>query len=315
MRNESRAAVVGIVVILAAACAAPAATPGATTPATSPTSAATTGAATSPSPTQDACAAENLETIADGKLTIGTDNPAYPPYFGGDPPGDGSWEISDPYSGEGFESATAYAIAEELGFAEEDVEWVVVRFTDSYKPGPKAFDFDINQVASTPERAETVDLSEGYYFANQALVTLADSPFANATTIAELKDAKLGAQVGTTSLEFINEDIQPTAEVKVYDTNDQAVAALQGGPAVLDGIIVDLPTSDYITNVQVQGAKTVGQFDIESARQEFSLVLEKDSPLTACVNEAIAALRADGTLDELVEEWLPFQADTPVIQP
>ena len=320
MRTTSRFGSLVLLGTLIAACSSPAASPtvsaGATaTASAAPSTAASPDATTSaaPSASAAACAAENLETKAEGTLTIGTDNPAFPPYF--EPPAEGEeatepWELGDPTNGRGFESAVAYAIAEELGFTEDQVEWVYVPFNNAFAPGEKEFDFDINQVSFTEERAQAVDMSEGYYFLNQALVATTDTPITEATSLADLKEYRLGAQVGTTSLAYIEEEIQPTAEVSVYDTNDAAISALNAGQ--IDGIVVDLPTAFFITAAQMENGTIVGQFPAAEGEQEyFSLVLEKDSPLTECVNEAIAALEESGELEQLTTEWLSEAAGAP----
>jgi polar amino acid transport system substrate-binding protein len=319
MRTPIRraSALATLLVLLVAACmgaASPSASVSSPSAVPSPSASEVTE---SPSPSVDACAAENLETKTPGTLTIGTDNPAFPPYFearegGNTEPWDPEW--GDPTTGEGFESATAYAIAEELGFSEDEVEWIPVPFNNSFAPGPKDFDFYIAQVTFNEERAQNADLSEGYYFGNQTVVVLEDSEFANATTITELKDATLGAQIGTTSLATIEDVIQTTAEAAVFNTTDDAIEAMTNGQ--IDGIVVDLPTASFITNVQIEGGKIVGQIGEAAGAQpeHFSLVLELDSPLTDCVNSAIETLTEDGTLDGLVEEWLPFSG-VPELQP
>jgi polar amino acid transport system substrate-binding protein len=261
-------------------------------------------------PTPDACAVANLKLVTSGKLTVGTDNPAYPPYFS-DETKDPNWELGNPNNGKGFESAMAYAIADKLGFTKDQVVWVYVPFNNSYAPGAKTFDFDINQVSKTAAREETADLSDGYYLGNQALVTLKSSTFAKATTIPELVAGKFGAQVGTISYDTIVDVIKPTAAAMAYDTTDAAIAALKAKQ--IDGIIVDLPTADYVVNVQLDGSTIVGQFK-EGTPQPFSVVLAKDSPLTTCVNTAIKALVDDGTQQKLVDQWLPYK-DTPEIKP
>jgi len=272
-----------------------------------------------PTPTPNACAPENLATLTAGTLTIGADNPAYPPYFahrtgGNTPPWEDSDYTGDPTTGEGFEGATAYAVADALGFAKEKVSWVVVPFNNSFAPGPKPFDFYITQVSYTPERAQAVDLSDGYYDVKQSLVALKGTPIASATTITELAGYRLGAQVGTTSYTLIVDTIKPTAEPSVYDSNDAAIEALKAKQ--IDGIVVDLPTADFMTNVQLSdaGGVTVGKFDLETG-EHFSLVLAKGSPLTACVNQAIGKLTADGTLAGFVTKWLPFQDGIPAFKP
>jgi len=312
MRSSPKFAIVALVSVLAAACTAGSTAPSASlAPSVAPSSAAP---AESPSPTADACAKDSLAVVAPGKLTLGTDNPAYPPYFAENEDGSKTdpWELGDPTNGKGFESAVGYAIADQLGFAKEEVAWVVVPFANAFAPGPKEFDFDLNQVSFKAERAETADLTEGYYFGNQSLVVLESSPLATATSIAALKDYTFGAQVGTTSYDAIAEVIAPTKDPQVFDSNDAAIQAL--GQGSIDGVIVDLPTADFITNVQLENSKIVGQFE-GGTPEYFSAVLAKDSPLTDCVSGAIAALTADGTLDRLASEFLPFQDSVPVFQP
>jgi polar amino acid transport system substrate-binding protein len=297
-----------ITVLLAAGCA------GGGGASTSPTNgAATTGPTTGPAtaaPTADACATDALETKTAEKLTVGTDNPAYPPYFEFAETNTEPWDPDggDPNTGKGFESAMAYAIAEQMGFTRDAVLWIPISFNTSFAPGPKDFDFFIGQVTFNEERAENADLSEGYYFGNQSVVTMSDNEFASVTTITELKAAELGAQVGTTSLTTIEEVIDTTAEAAVYNNTDDAIEAMQNGQ--IDGVVVDLPTAGFITTIQVEGSKIVGQIGLEAGAQpeHFSLVLEKDSSLTPCVNTAITALKDDGTLDVLSDEWLPFDS-------
>jgi len=251
----------------------------------------------------DECAVENLSLIEPGVLTIATDSPAYPPWFA----------RNDPSNGKGFEGAVAYAVAEEMGFSPAQVTWVVEPFNKSYAPGPKDFDFDINQISITPKRAENVTFSEGYYDVNQALIALADSPVASATSIASLKDAKLGAQVGTTSLAYITATIQPSEDPYVYDTTNDAKSALEAGQ--IDGIVVDLPTAFYITAVEIPNSSVVGQFPADPANPEqFGLLLEQDSPLVDCVNRAIEALKADATLQAIQDQWLSEKVQAPVLQ-
>ena len=240
----------------------------------------------------DECAYENLTTINPGMLTIGTDTPAYPPYFSDD----------DPTNGEGFESAVAYAVGSQLGFAPTDVKWEVVPFNTSYAPGEKNFDFDINQISITPERAEVVDFSDGYYTVNQAVVAFNDSPIAGATTITELTGAKLGAQVGTTSLSFVTQVVQPTDEPYVFNNTNDAKSALQNGQ--IDGIIVDLPTAYYLTAAEFNNSKIVGQFQAAAGGEEFGLLFQEGNPLVNCVNKALTTLKDSGELQEIQDAWL-----------
>ena len=252
-------------------------------------------------PAADACDKDQLETFADGKLTVGTDKPAFPPYFVDD----------DPTNGEGFESAVAYAIARELGFEESEVAWTVVPFNASYRPGPKDFDFDVNQISITPQRARRVDFSEPYFTAPQAVIATKDSPAAGATSLADLKDVTLGVQIGTTSLDAAVASIQPTTQPKVFDDSNAVVTALKQGQ--VDAAVVDLPTALFLTAVEIPGASVVGQFEAPGG-DEWGALLEKDSPLTPCVNEAIATLKDSGELDEITRQWMSESADAPVLQ-
>jgi polar amino acid transport system substrate-binding protein len=302
----------GIIALLAAACGPGGASSG---PSTAGGTAGPTAAEATAAPTADACA--SVTTKTSGKLTLATDNPAFPPYFegkdgGNTDPWDPDW--GDPNSGKGFESAMAYAIADQMGFGADAVTWIPVAFNTSFSPGPKDFDFFIGQVTYNEQRAANADLSDGYYFGNQTVVTLAKNKFANATTLGALKDARLGAQVGTTSLATIEDVIQTTPEAHVYNTTDLAIAAMKNGQ--IDGIVVDLPTAGFITTVQVENSKIVGQIgaDAGAEPEHFSLVLEQGSALTACVNQAIGALSDDGTLDVLSNKYLPFN-NAPELQP
>jgi polar amino acid transport system substrate-binding protein len=317
------AIVVGALVIgqnLASSSPSPAPTVAPTeAPTVAPTATPESTPTPAPTPTPNACAPENLATLAAGTLTLGADNPAYPPYFEISDPVTPPWELGDPTNGKGFESAFAHAVAEKLGFAKDKVSWIVVPFNNSFAPGAKPFDFYITQVSWTPERATAVDLSDGYYFVNQSIVAMNGSPLIGVTSIAALAPYKFGAQVGTTSYDTIIETIKPTQDPAVFDTNDAAIQALQNGQ--IDGLVVDLPTAFYMTAAQIVDADfnplaaIVGQFPAPAEGEFFSLVLAKDSPLTACVNQAIAALKADGTLESITREWLADKANAPVFGP
>ncbi len=289
---------------LIAACQAPAGEGSESASASTATSASASEAA--------ACDMADLPTKAPGVLTVGTDNPAFPPYFS-DATQTDPWEFGDPTNGEGFESAVAYALAQQLGFTDDQVTWVAVPFNNSIAPGPKDFDVYLAQVSYTAERAQVVDLSEGYFFSNQALVTTAGSPLADATTLEEVAGAQLGAAGNTTSLTYITDTIQPTAEPRVYDDNTGAKSALEAGQ--VDGVVFDLATAFYIVNVEMDDGVVVGQLPSDPEDKEhFSFVLDLDSPLTACVDEALLTMGENGELDSIAQEWLADYVDAPFIQ-
>ena len=242
-------------------------------------------------------------TISDGTLTIATGAPAFSPWV----------ENDAPESGEGFEAAVALAVAAELGYTGDQVAWVRTTFDEAIQPGAKNFDFNLQQYSITAERAETITFSDPYYTTNQAVVALADSAAAGASTTADLVDVKFGAQAGTTSLDFINNVIKPSSEVFVYDDNAGAKAALEAGQ--IDAIVVDLPTAFFIAAVEIEGAAVIGQFpaDAGGGTDEFGMVFEKDNPLAACVNTALATLTENGTLAAIEQEWLSDKTGAPVI--
>ncbi len=249
------------------------------------------------------CAIQDLNLKEPGKLTIATDSPAYPPWFVDD----------DPTNGKGFESAVAYALAEEMGFAKEDVKWVKVPFNNSYKPGAKKFDFDINQISITPERAAVVDFSKGYYSAAQAVIALKGTPGSEATSLADLKGLRLGAQTGTTSLTAIRDVISPDSEPLVFADTNAAKQALQNDQ--VDAILSDLPTALYITAVEIPKSTIIGKFQPETGEQEeFGLLFEKGNPLKECVDFYIEGLQADGTLTQLEQEWVTGTLGVPELQ-
>ncbi|MFF3905426.1 ABC transporter substrate-binding protein [Streptomyces sp. NPDC001848] len=249
------------------------------------------------------CAKGKLATKASGKLTIATDEPAYEPWFKDDKPS----------NGKGFESSVAYAVAQQLGYGKSAVVWQAVPFNKAFAPGEKTFDFDINQVSISAERKKAVDFSSGYYDVRQAVIALKGSKAAKARSIADLKDVKLGAQVGTTSLDYITNVVKPKQQPAAYAKNDQAKSALKNGQ--VDAIVTDLPTAFYITAAEVTDAKIVGQFENQGGTPEqFGLVLDKGSALTPCVSSAVNALRKDGTLAKLEKQWLSDAVDAPVLK-
>ncbi|MCX4650480.1 ABC transporter substrate-binding protein [Streptomyces microflavus] len=250
-----------------------------------------------------ACAPGGLATEVEGKLTVGTDKPAYAPWFSDD----------EPSNGKGFESAVAYAVAKQLGYGRDAVVWQHTPFNSAFAPGAKKFDFDINQVSISESRKKAVAFSSGYYDVRQAVVALKSSKAAGAKSVADLKKVKLGAQVGTTSLDFINDLVKPDTKPAVYQRNDFAKSALKTGQ--VDAIVVDLPTAFYITGAEVPEAEVVGQFPNSTEKPEqFGLVLDKESTLTSCVSGAVDALRKDGTLAALEKEWLSDAVDAPVLK-
>jgi len=267
----------------------------------------TTGSAAS---SAASCTKSKLNLVKAGTLTVGTDNPAFPPWFGGTP--HKPWQVSDPRSGEGYESAVAYAVAKKLGFAKSEVEWVHVPFNNSFAPGPKSFDFDINQISFDKKRAQVVDFSDSYYDVNQSVVVNKGTPIASAKSIAELKPYELGAQLGTTSYDFIKQEIKPSKQPSVFPQNAGAVQALKNKQ--IDGLVVDLPTAFYVTAVQVPNGKVLGQFPTRPGGEHFGMVFEKGNSLRACVNKALAKLRSDGTLGQLQQKWLAKATGAPTLR-
>jgi polar amino acid transport system substrate-binding protein len=265
---------------------------GATASSGDPTEAADAGA--------DQCTPEDLETLTPGTLTIATGQPSYEP-----------WIVdNEPENGEGFEGAVAYAVAERLGFAPDDVAWTRVDFNAAIQPGPKDFDFDINQFTITEERKAAVDFSSSYYDVAQTVIAVEGNAAAEATTVDDLRDLRLGAQVGTTSLQALEAAVEPAIEPSVFNSNDDAKLALDNGQ--IDGLVVDLPTAFYMTAVEIEGGVIVGQLpDAGGETEQFGLLLDKDSPLTECVTQAVDSLREDGTLDAIEQEWLADVADAP----
>ena len=242
-------------------------------------------------------------TIEEGVLTVATGEPAFFP-----------WVLDDtPESGEGFEAAVAYAVAAEMGYEGDAVVWTRTTFDEAIQPGAKSFDVNLQQYSITPERAENIDFSLPYFTANQAIVALEGSAAEGATTVAELQDVKFGAQVGTTSLDFITDVIQPTQEPFVYDDNVGAKAALEANQ--IDAAVFDLPTALYVSGVEIEGSTVTGQFpaDAGGTTDQFGFVLEKDSALTACVDAAITTLTDNGELDAITQEWLADFTGAPVI--
>jgi polar amino acid transport system substrate-binding protein len=248
------------------------------------------------------CSAGSLKLLKAGTLTVGADNPAYPPWFGYEDKPQKPWKVSNPYNGKGYESAVVYAIASQLGLPKSAVTWTYVPFNNSYKPGKKPFDFFITQVSYSPERARAVDFSRSYYFVNQAVVARKGTPVAKAKSIAGLKKYKLGAQVGTTSYTYITRYIRPSSSPAVYDDNDKAIQALKNGQ--IDGIVVDLPTAFYVVAAQLDDGVIVGKLPTKGTKERFGLVFQKGNALRSCVDRAIGNLWANGTIKKLQNLYL-----------
>lgn len=251
--------------------------------------------------TSGSCKKGQLQTANDGVLTVGTDKPAFPPYF-----------IDDkPSNGKGFESAVAYAVADKLGYPASSVKWEIVPFNSSYAPGAKNFDFDINQISITPARAKAVNFSTPYYTAPQAVLTLDGSKAAGATDIAGLKDVTFGVQVGTTSLEAVNSVIKPTQQPQVFNDSNDTVNALK--IKRVEAIVTDLPTAIYLRDAELDNAAVVGQFNVPGGDQ-WGLLSEKDSPVTGCLDEALAQMKSDGQLQKITDQWMNSYAKAPELK-
>lgn len=253
-----------------------------------------------------------LALVKKGQFTVATGNPAYPPWFGGSPAKGSPWKISDPTSGQGFESAVVYAVAKQLGFPKGSVHWIAVPFDNTYKPGAKNFDVAVEQISYKPARAQNVDFSDSYYKLNQALVAVKGTPITHVKTLAELKGHKLGVQLGTTSYDTVIA-IKPNQKPAVYSSSNDVNSGLKAHQ--IEGIVVDLPTAFYITGSgQVPNSVIVGQFPTKKNPEHLGMVLSKGSPLTSCLNKAIAAVKAKGALAQLTRQWLSTKVSVPVLK-
>ena len=251
------------------------------------------------------CAKGVTSYVNPGRLTIGTDNPAYPPYFQGGTTKASGWKFNDPNNGKGFESAMAYAVAGAMGFSGDDVQWVVAPFNQTYAPGPKGWDFAIEQISYSTKRARAVDFSDSYYDVNQALVAVKDTPITSATSLADLRAYTLAAPIGTTSYDYIVNVIEPNKEPGAFNSLADTVAAINAHQ--VDGIVVDLPTALFIADPFVQEVKdsvVVGQFPTVGTPEHFGMTFVRGNPLVGCVNRALAELKSDGTLQAITTKWL-----------
>ena len=271
------------------------------------------GSKKSSSKTGSGCSKNQLNLVSSGKLTVGTDNPAFPPWYSGTPPKGSVWKISDPASGQGFESAVAYAVAKKLGFSKSEVKWVVVPFEQSFRPGSKNFDFDINQISFSSQRAKAVDFSASYYNVNQALVGAKGTSITSVKNKTDVKKYKLGVQLGTTSYQYVIKNIKPDKQPSVYNNSTDVTSALKAHQ--IDGLVVDLPTAFFITGSgEVPNSVVVGQFPTVGTPEHFGMVFAKGNSLVSCVNDALASLKSDGTLAKTQREWLSNKASAPVLK-
>ena len=269
------------------------------------------GTPTTTSAAGASCVKSKLTLVKPGQLTVGTDNPTYPPWYAGGTKSS-FWKGNDPATEKGYESATTYAVAKQLGFSPSAVHWTYVPFNRAFAPGKKPFDFDINQISYTKDRAKVVTFSKSYYDVNQAIVVLKGTKIASVHDIAGLRPFKLGAQVGTTSYGFITSTIKPTTQPAAYQQNAAAVQALKNKQ--IDGLVVDLPTAFYVSAAQVPNSKVLGQFETGGGAGYFGMVFAKGNPLAACVDQALAKLRANGTLKQLEQKWLAKATGAPVLK-
>jgi polar amino acid transport system substrate-binding protein len=246
------------------------------------------------------CTPAKLQTHSKGILTVATDSPAYPPYF----------EHNDPSNGQGFESAVAYAVAGKLGYSRAKVKWVSEPFDASYSPGPKSFDFDINEISITPARAKAVDFSPGYYTNPQAIIVASNSPYAHAKSLAALKGANIGVQIGTTSLSAAQSVIKPTHAPQVFNTSNDVVQAFKIHR--VNAIVVDLATAFELTSTELHDTTIAGQFSAPGG-DRWGLLMAKGSPIAGCVSRAVTQLQSNGTLDKLDKRWIASSAKVPVL--
>jgi polar amino acid transport system substrate-binding protein len=246
------------------------------------------------------CAKSALKLHTPGVLTVATDSPAYPPYF----------ENNKPANGKGFESAVAYAVAKQLGFSPSEVKWTVEPFDSSYAPGPKSFDFDINEISITPPRAKEVDFSTPYYTNPQGIIVASSSSLAHPTSLAAFKSTPIGVQIGTTSLAAVQARIKPSTQPDVFNTSSDVVEAFKIHR--VKAIVVDLATAFDLTSTELSHTTIAGQFSAPGG-DNWGLLLSKGSPLTACVDRAVHALRANGTLAALSKRWIASAASVPVL--
>ncbi len=295
--RQTRAAVMAAIAVLTASA-------GLAGCASSTTSSASPGAGAGSSSSASAASCSNSaiqgQLYAKGQLTVATDKPVYPPWF----------VNNKPSNGQGYESAVAYAVASQLGFAKSQVTWAYEPFNSSYAPGPKKFDFDINEISYSAQRAQAVTFSDSYYDVQQALVALKNSPIVTKHSPADLKTYVFGDQVGTTSLQFINSQIQPAQTPKVFETLNDVKQALQ--TKQIAALVTDTPTAEFITT-EIPGSVVVAQFP--STGEHYGLLFAPGNKLVTCVNKALATLKGNGTLAKLTAQYLKDFTSVPTIAP
>jgi polar amino acid transport system substrate-binding protein len=261
--------------------------------------------------TAQSCAKDQLDLVNAGQLTVATGNPAYPPWFEGGTKSS-FWKINDPNDGKGYESAVTYAVAKQLGFTKQEVKWTAVPFNQTYKPGPKDFDFAIQQIGITPQRAKAVSFSAPYFELNQSVVALQGTPITSATTFSELKKYKLGAAVGTTSYDYIVDNIKPDQSPQVYDDLNAVITALKNRQ--IDGLVTDFSGAYYIAQVQLSNGTIVGRLPTIGSVEKLGMTFQKGSSLVSCINKALATLKQNGTLKQLEQQWIAGKAKAPLIK-
>lgn len=249
---------------------------------------------------------DEITTVTDGQLTVATGETVFPPWMGA-----GDDDFDDPSTGTGFEGALVFALADELGFAESDITFVRTGFDEAIAPGDKDWDFNIQQYSITEEREEVVDFSDGYYQVEQAIIGASDSPAASAGSIDALKELRLGAAIGTTSLDYVDRVIEPNDKAQVYDDNAAAKSAFDAGQ--VDGIVFDLPTAYFVTAVEITDAAIIGVLPRDGEPEELGMLFQEGSPLVPCVNDALATLRSNGTIESLEDEWLNQGGSVPTL--
>jgi polar amino acid transport system substrate-binding protein len=247
------------------------------------------------------CTTSKLALHTSGVLTVGTDQPAYPPYF----------ENNKPENGKGFESAVAYAVAKQLGFGPSKVKWVDVPFNSSYAPGPKSFDFDINEISITPQRAKAVSFSTPYYTNPQAIIVAKGSSLAHAKSLAAFKNAAIGVQIGTTSQSAAEQVIKPAKSPQIYDTSNEVISGFKIHR--VNAIIVDYATALYLTSAEIKNSTIAGQFTAPGG-DNWGLLMGKGSALAPCVDKALAKLKSNGTLKNLTKRWMSSKVSVPVLK-